>query len=146
MALSGSSLVFFGLLELVSGAEAFFLLSVLLRGAGAVGNCAYLTGAFGLIATVFQAHRGAMFGWMETFCGLGMIVGPTVGGLLYEAGGFLAAFAALGGLLAVAATFAAAVLPDPPEVAAQESDEEADPKASEAVRVPRVVISLYKYG
>ena len=37
-----------------------------------------------------------MFATLETFFGLGLIVGPTVGGALYQVGGFYLPFMALG--------------------------------------------------
>ena len=42
---------------------------------------------------------------------LGMIMGPTVGGALYEAGGFTLPFVTLGGVLFLAALFCWVVLP-----------------------------------
>jgi hypothetical protein len=38
-----------------------------------------------------------MFAILETFFGIGMIMGPTVGGALYELGGFTLPFVSLGG-------------------------------------------------
>jgi hypothetical protein len=40
-----------------------------------------------------------MFAILETFFGIGMIMGPTVGGALYELGGFTLPFVSLGGKL-----------------------------------------------
>ena len=40
-----------------------------------------------------------MFACLETFFGIGLIVGPTVGGALYSVGGYTLPFAALGTLL-----------------------------------------------
>ena len=53
-----------------------------------------------------------MFAILETFFGIGMIVGPTVGGALYEAGGFTLPFAALGSVLVCAAGFCYFILPN----------------------------------
>ena len=53
-----------------------------------------------------------MFAILETFFGIGMIMGPTVGGALYEAGGFTLPFVSLGSVLVGAAIFCAIVLPN----------------------------------
>ena len=45
-----------------------------------------------------------MFAILETFFGLGMILGPFIGGLLYEIGGFILPFVILGGFLYELAT------------------------------------------
>ena len=49
-----------------------------------------------MIAKEFPENVATMFAILETFFGIGMIVGPTVGGALYEAGGFTLPFVSLG--------------------------------------------------
>ena len=49
-----------------------------------------------MIAKEFPDNVATMFAILETFFGIGMIVGPTVGGALYEAGGFTLPFVSLG--------------------------------------------------
>lgn len=48
---------------------------------------------------------------LETFFGIGMIVGPTVGGGLYELGGYTLPFAVMGSCLFASAVLTAFVLP-----------------------------------
>lgn len=48
---------------------------------------------------------------METFFGLGLIVGPTVGGALFEAGGYTVPFAVMGSALFLSAILTGIVLP-----------------------------------
>lgn len=48
---------------------------------------------------------------LETFFGLGMIVGPTVGGALYQLGGYTLPFAVMGSCLFTSAIMTAFVLP-----------------------------------
>jgi len=52
---------------------------------------------------------------LETFFGLGLIVGPTVGGALYEVGGYTTPFAVMGSCLLLSAIMTLFVLPDHPE-------------------------------
>lgn len=48
---------------------------------------------------------------METFFGFGLIVGPTVGGALYQVGGYTTPFAVMGSALFLSAILTAFVLP-----------------------------------
>ena len=52
-----------------------------------------------------------MFASMETCFGLGLIVGPSVGGALYQAGGYILPFASMGSCLMIAACMTFFVLP-----------------------------------
>ena len=65
----------------------------------ACGNSGFLTGSFSMIAKEFPENVATMFAILETFFGIGMIVGPTVGGALYEAGGFTLPFVSLGKMM-----------------------------------------------
>ena len=49
---------------------------------------------------------------LETFFGLGLIVGPTLGGLLFQIGGYILPFAVLGGVLILASCLTHFLLPD----------------------------------
>ena len=52
-----------------------------------------------------------MFACMETCFGLGLIVGPSVGGALYQAGGYLVPFVTMGTCLIMASCMTFCVLP-----------------------------------
>ena len=49
-----------------------------------------------MIAKEFPNNVATMFAVLETFFGIGMIMGPTIGGALYELGGFTLPFVSLG--------------------------------------------------
>ena len=53
-----------------------------------------------------------MFATLETFFGIGLIVGPTVGGAMYQAGGYILPFAVLGSFLIFAAILTYFILPE----------------------------------
>ena len=63
------------------------------------------------LAKEFPDNVATMFAILETFFGIGMIMGPTVGGALYELGGFTLPFVALGSVLVGAAIFCSFLLP-----------------------------------
>ena len=54
----------------------------------ALGDTAFLISAFTIAAKCFPGRISTVVGIMETFAGLGFAVGPVVGGIFYEYGGF----------------------------------------------------------
>lgn len=56
----------------------------LIRGLEALGAAAYTTATYVFVVEVFPTNVGAVLGFMETFVGLGMSMGPAIGGLLYS--------------------------------------------------------------
>lgn len=77
----------------------------------ALGNAAFLTASFAIIAKEFPDNVSVTFASLETFFGLGLIVGPMVGGLLYQMGGYFLPFVTLGLLLFSTAVITLCVLP-----------------------------------
>ncbi|KAA0202609.1 hypothetical protein HAZT_HAZT007732 [Hyalella azteca] len=69
----------------------------------ALGNAAFSTTAFSIIALEFPSTVASVFATLETFFAVGLIAGPIVGGALYELGGFTLPFVLLGCVLMVAA-------------------------------------------
>lgn len=81
---TGACAILFGLLDKVDGHYPFIILSFLIRIVEAMGNAAFLTASFAIIAKEFPNNVATTFASLETFFGLGLIVGPTVGGTLYQ--------------------------------------------------------------
>jgi len=52
----------------------------------AIGCTASATASFAVTASVFPDHVATVFGLLETATGLGMMVGPALGGVLYQVG------------------------------------------------------------
>lgn len=76
--ITGTSAILFGLLDRVPGHTAFITLAFVIRIIEAIGNAAFLTASFTIIATEFPQSVGTSFATLETFFGLGLIVGPMV--------------------------------------------------------------------
>ncbi|XP_049949400.1 MFS-type transporter SLC18B1-like [Schistocerca serialis cubense] len=108
---TGTCAILFGLLDKVNGHYPFIVLSFLIRIVEALGNAAFLTASFAIIAKEFPNNVATTFASLETFFGLGLIVGPTVGGALYQLGGYTTPFAVLGSALFMSAVMTAFVLP-----------------------------------
>lgn len=56
----------------------FITLAFVIRIIEALGNAAFLTSSFAIIAKEFPNSVGTTFATLETFFGLGLIAGPTV--------------------------------------------------------------------
>lgn len=94
-----------------------------------------------MIAKEFPQNVATMFAILETFFGIGMIMGPTVGGALYELGGFTLPFVTLGGVLVGAAGFCALVLPNATDEARNNREK---PSMLEALKVPSILLAMYR--
>ena len=108
----GAASAGFGCLEAVHSGPAFLALSLALRLVTAAGESCTAPAATTLASTQLGGGRGIAV--TETCYGLGTMLGPAMGGLLYDAGGFVAPFAVTGGLTVTAALLCALLLTDPP--------------------------------
>jgi len=136
----GVSTVLFGLLDKLENGKVFLAFSFVLRIIAAAGNGAFLTGSFSLIAKEFPENVATMFAILETFFGLGMILGPFIGGVLYEIGGFILPFVILGGALIAATLFVVVVLPRSRDA---QQDNSEKPSMMKALKVPSIVMACY---
>jgi len=136
----GVTSIFFGLLDKIQDANTFLALSFALRIIEACGNAGFLTGSFSMIAKEFPDNVATMFAILETFFGIGMILGPTVGGALYQVGGFTLPFVTLGGVLVCATIFCFFILPSSHEDSRSDNEK---PSALQALKVPSIVMAMY---
>lgn len=155
----GVTSIFFGLLDKIQDANTFLALSFALRYRKipnyfrrekiqiffsriieACGNAGFLTGSFSMIAKEFPDNVATMFAILETFFGIGMILGPTVGGALYQVGGFTLPFVTLGGVLVCATIFCFFILPSSHEDSRSDNEK---PSALQALKVPSIVMAMY---
>ncbi|XP_052737167.1 MFS-type transporter SLC18B1-like [Bicyclus anynana] len=96
MFMAGACNVLFGTLVLVQDPTMFTVLCFVVRGMEALGASAYSTASYVFVVNAFPDTIGSVLGILETFVGLGMSVGPAIGGLLYSIGGFGLPFYSLG--------------------------------------------------
>ncbi|XP_018573971.1 MFS-type transporter SLC18B1-like isoform X2 [Anoplophora glabripennis] len=125
------------LLDKVEGHYPFIILSFVIRIVEALGNAAFLTASFAIIAKEFPDNVATTFASLETFFGLGLIVGPTVGGALYEVGRYTLPFAVMGSALFMSAILTAIVLPKHEAG----TDREAGPSIFKALKIPGVMLA-----
>lgn len=108
---TGISAIVFGLLDRIPGHVLFISAAFIVRIVEALGNAAFLTASFSIIATEFPNNVGTTFAALETCFGLGLIVGPMVGGFLYSVGGYFLPFVILGSALFSVALMTLCILP-----------------------------------
>lgn len=138
---TGFCSILFGLLDKVQDGTWFIAMSFVIRIIEAVGNSMFLCAAFTITAKEFPENVATMFACMETFFGVGLIVGPSVGGALYELGGYYLPFVSLGSCLVLAACLTLFLLP---------SNYDEDDKSEEgprkgmiaALKVPSISIAV----
>ncbi|CAG0879540.1 unnamed protein product [Cyprideis torosa] len=97
--LCGGCCILFGFVYLIDNPTSFIVYCVLIRSVEALGASAFQTAAFTLAIVYFPDNIGSVMGLMETFVGIGLSVGPALGGFLYSLGGFLLPFVVLGSIL-----------------------------------------------
>ncbi|XP_002732493.1 MFS-type transporter SLC18B1-like [Saccoglossus kowalevskii] len=83
------------LIRLDKGTE-FIVFCFVVRSIEAVGSAASATAAFAIIAKTFPENIATTLGVLEIFSGLGFMLGPLIGGYLYQVGGFTLPFLVLG--------------------------------------------------
>ncbi|XP_063708219.1 MFS-type transporter SLC18B1-like isoform X2 [Culicoides brevitarsis] len=108
---TSTSVILFGLLDRIPGHTAFITLAFVIRIIEALGNAAFLTASFTIIAKEFPNNVATTFASLETCFGLGLIVGPMLGGALYSVGGYFLPFVVLGLSLFITALLTLCILP-----------------------------------
>ncbi|KAM5165349.1 MFS-type transporter SLC18B1 [Mantella aurantiaca] len=96
---SGVATVLFGLLDKIPDSTVFTVMCFLVRSVDAVGFGASITASFSILAEAFPNNVATAMGFLEMFTGLGLVLGPPIGGLLYQAFGYEVPFIAIGGVV-----------------------------------------------
>lgn len=93
---AGGANIMFGVLDLADDTLVFTALSFLIRILEAIGAAAFSTASYAIVLHVYPDHISTVFGIIETSVGVGMSIGPALGGALYSVGGFGLPFYILG--------------------------------------------------
>ena len=138
---TGTMCVGFGFLNKINSANTFISLSFIIRIIEAFGNSAFLSSSFTMVAKMFPSSVSTMFGVVEMAFGVGMIIGPTVGGALYQAGGYTLPFGVLGGVLIIQSLVSTLLLPRLKDTDTA-STGDADFGLVRALRIPAVMVAV----
>ncbi|KPP65298.1 hypothetical protein Z043_116297, partial [Scleropages formosus] len=96
---------------LTSGLFVSSVCTILFGSIDAIGFSAAMTSSFAVIAKVFPSNIATVMGSLEVFTGLGLIMGPPMGGLLYQSFGYEVPFMALGCFVLLMVPFNMCILP-----------------------------------
>jgi len=143
ISITGTTCIAFGFLNYIENPHTFIIFSFIVRVVEAMGNSAFLTSSFSLVAERFPNTVATVFALVEMFFGMGLILGPTLGGTLYEFGGYTMPFVSLGSLLvfqAIISTVTLAML-DRSTVARREEGEQLS--IAKALMIPRVALATF---
>ncbi|KAM9842147.1 MFS-type transporter SLC18B1 [Aulostomus maculatus] len=108
---SSGCTILFGLLDRAPSGPAFITLCFVVRSIDAVGFAGAMTSSFSLTAKIFPNNVATVLGSLEIFTGLGLILGPPVGGWFYQSFGYEVPFMLLGCLLLIMVPFNIYILP-----------------------------------
>uniref|UniRef100_A0A8C7D0P7 Solute carrier family 18 member B1 n=1 Tax=Oncorhynchus kisutch TaxID=8019 RepID=A0A8C7D0P7_ONCKI len=108
---SSGCTILFGLLDRVPEGGTFITLCFIIRSVDALGFSAAMTSSFAISAKVFPNNIATVLGSLEIFTGLGLILGPPIGGWLYQSFGYEVPFMALGCFLFLMVPFNIYILP-----------------------------------
>ncbi|XP_071804031.1 MFS-type transporter SLC18B1-like [Asterias amurensis] len=96
--LAGGCNILYGLLDEMPTKETFVAFAFILRAFEGIGAAASLTASTAIVAHAFPDNVGTATSIIEMMSGIGFMIGPALGGLLYSAGGFKLPFLLLGGI------------------------------------------------
>uniref|UniRef100_A0A8C5AZ73 Solute carrier family 18 member B1 n=1 Tax=Gadus morhua TaxID=8049 RepID=A0A8C5AZ73_GADMO len=115
---SGGCTIMFGFLDRAPSGSVFISLCFIVRSVDAMGFAAAFTSSTALASKVFPHNVATILGSLQIFTGLGLILGPPLGGWLYQAAGYELPFLVLGCILLLMVPFNMIVMPsyaDPSE-------------------------------
>ncbi|XP_055609411.1 MFS-type transporter SLC18B1-like isoform X2 [Uranotaenia lowii] len=136
---TGTAAILFGLLDRIPNHLPFITAAFTIRIVEALGNAAFLTASFAIIAKEFPDNVATTFASLETCFGLGLIVGPMVGGVLYDAGGYYLPFVVLGSALFITAILTLCILPKHPNEPYEENSKSLSMWS--VLKIPGVLVS-----
>ncbi|KAL7632075.1 UNVERIFIED_CONTAM: hypothetical protein RMT77_017616 [Armadillidium vulgare] len=92
----GSANILFGFISSMFDIEVFITFSLLIRIVESCGYTTFMVAAFSIIAEEFFDDIATVMACFESCLGIGLIIGPGIGGVLYEYGGFTIPFLVTG--------------------------------------------------
>ncbi|KAI8777067.1 MFS-type transporter SLC18B1 [Biomphalaria glabrata] len=119
--LAGVCAILFGFLGQGPPGTPFIVMSFLVRAVEAIGVAAFSTASFAIVSNEFPYHIGSVFATLETCVGIGLMIGPTIGGALYELGGFGMPFWIIGVIICSSGLTIMICLPQPQDTLKQKN-------------------------
>ncbi|XP_033123375.1 MFS-type transporter SLC18B1-like [Anneissia japonica] len=101
----------FGFFDRMPPGSPFVITSLIARAFQGLGTSAVFTSSMTMIAYTFPRAVGRLVGLLEVFTGIGLMIGPFIGGSLYGIGGYMLPFVSLGSLMIVQTLILIWILP-----------------------------------
>ncbi|XP_038655292.1 MFS-type transporter SLC18B1 isoform X2 [Scyliorhinus canicula] len=119
--ISGWCTILFGLLDKVPDGPIYISLCFIVRSMDGMGFSGSMTASFSILAATFPNNVGTIMGLLEIFAGLGLILGPPVGGFLYQSFGYEVPFFILGSVVLLMVPLNMCILQNYDGIASKES-------------------------
>ncbi|GAB6027839.1 hypothetical protein CHUAL_002065 [Chamberlinius hualienensis] len=132
--------VLFGMLNKVNSRSYFVLFAFLIRMVQGMGQAGFITSSLALIAKEFPNSVPTTFSLIQTFFGIGILIGPSLGGALYEVGGYMTPFVCMGAFLFVTSSVTFFFMPKHDHY---EEKSQALPQFWPALKIPVVFVSVF---
>jgi MFS family permease len=117
----GFSTILFGALDNLPVGLPFIAMCFVVRIVEGISAAAFMTASYAIMAKEFSDSIATTFSLLGTSFGMGLILGPTLGGAFYQLGGFLAPFVILGSFLLLGGVFTFILMPRTVEPSVQKS-------------------------
>ncbi|XP_027489832.1 MFS-type transporter SLC18B1 isoform X1 [Corapipo altera] len=130
---SGCVTILFGMLDKVPSGPMFIGFCFLVRAIDAIGFAAAMTASFSILAKAFPTNIATVLGSLEIFSGLGLVLGPPLGGFLYQSFGYEVPFITLGCIVLVFVPMNMCILPKYDSIPSKES-------FWKLIRLPKVLV------
>nr|XP_045380711.1 MFS-type transporter SLC18B1 isoform X3 [Camelus bactrianus] len=109
---SGGVTILFGVLDQVPEGPVFIAMCFLVRITDAVSFSAAITASSSILAKAFPNNVATVLGSLEIFSGLGLVLGPPLGGFLYQSFGYEVPFIFLGCVVLLMVPLNMCILPN----------------------------------
>ncbi|XP_077868040.1 LOW QUALITY PROTEIN: MFS-type transporter SLC18B1-like [Saccoglossus kowalevskii] len=134
--LCGVCAIIYGFLNNLDSRPVFVASCFIVRSVEAVGAAASTTASGAIVAKVFPNNTTLTLGILEAFGALGLMLGPPLGGYLYQAGGFFLPFTVLGGMAVLVTFFNFCILPNVKDEGAPKSG-----SIIQLLKIPSVIVT-----
>ena len=139
--LSSGSEILFGLLNRCPDGYIYFIMCMACRIVTALGGS--MGQSFAIIGCFFPDRIASISAVIQVFNGLGIMVGPLLGGLLFQFGGFQLPFFVMGGALFLVFLVAFFLFPDLKSVAIKRNDEQYQTtRKLSLLKIPEFLLTL----
>ena len=140
--MTGASTLIFGIMDKIEDGNLFFISCMACRVIEAMGQSAATTAIMTIIAHEFYDKTGLVISWTETFYGVGMMIGPAIGGFLFDLGGYLLPFLVVGCCLLINIPVSRIIIPSDEVLQKNLSDHQTDLSLLKVLKKPLIWIAL----